>query len=406
MNIQLEDNETAFSLYSRLKQPLFNVGIRIRTVTGNDGKILISLSTGGRPEVKKLCMTYGNGALIEADPVSKKQKVLCHPSPLCYKLSTKYPVDEKTYDCYPIIDGTVLNLYYYDETWKMGSKHSYDISDHYWRGIVYKEEINRQLENYTDFSWDKLDKDCTYSILMVCRKTNPVAEKDQLIFISRQTNGTPLVEYNPAIGKSIGLDIMPKYPHFIPPSKNPPGNGIIYRSKVPDMIDMINRSRSYLKLRSMIYNIPNRCPYERLSYIRRNFKYTDFMLLCIICTNRSRLLSQSVPSLAPDLKKMHEVIKCYMNKLLEYSKCWSPVDVPEYLVYVLEDLFEYMESNPGYIPTLQDLIESCCNLYNIEYFYKFYTIEYNDGKQGDEDKEKTSSQDQGVGPIQSKNHSC
>lgn len=64
-------------------------------------------------------------------------------------------------------DGTTVTLYYYPplNKWCMSTTNGYDVSDYKWSGEkTYKEVLDEVLNEYQDFSWEKLDKEASYTI--------------------------------------------------------------------------------------------------------------------------------------------------------------------------------------------------------------------------------------------------
>lgn len=91
------------------------------------------------------------------------------------------------YDIYPVIDGTVVTLYWYDPSaatvlhtqhsqqqhsqqqqqgsWRLSSANGYDVSDMRWLGSrTYMEALMELARQYPAFSLDKLNRSCSYTI--------------------------------------------------------------------------------------------------------------------------------------------------------------------------------------------------------------------------------------------------
>lgn len=66
------------------------------------------------------------------------------------------------YDVYPLLDGTTVALYY-DDGWKLSSCNSHNVSDYTFIGEkTFRDAIDDLVKQYTDFSFEKLDKKICY----------------------------------------------------------------------------------------------------------------------------------------------------------------------------------------------------------------------------------------------------
>jgi len=80
---------------------------------------------------------------------------------------------KEVYTQYKINDGTTVNLYWWnpdcardDRTkWVISTKRGIEVNDLIWQGLnTYEIILNEILSQYDSFSWDKLDKDRTYTV--------------------------------------------------------------------------------------------------------------------------------------------------------------------------------------------------------------------------------------------------
>jgi len=93
-----------------------------------------------------------------------------------YKISSIRPVtyninkDIKSIDnmdnikIYPINDGTTVTLYYYNNKWVISTYNSWEMNDVKINNISYYDILNDVIKCYPDFSFDKLDKNKSYTI--------------------------------------------------------------------------------------------------------------------------------------------------------------------------------------------------------------------------------------------------
>lgn len=96
------------------------------------------------------------------------------------------------YTVYKLKDGTIINLSYdsnfvelVDENtinigkWIITSKNAFDVSNMIWRGFKYGIVINDVLKQYNDFSFDKLNKEKTYTIGFKHPAFHPFGQPDE-----------------------------------------------------------------------------------------------------------------------------------------------------------------------------------------------------------------------------------
>lgn len=106
-------------------------------------------------------------------------RVLCIPSndfgPVGKTEDMNALIKNNAYKVYDIKDGTIINMYYDDAyiyehkelkkgRWLIGSKNNHNVESHNWRGYEYSQVLKTLWPRYSKFSWDALDKECTYTI--------------------------------------------------------------------------------------------------------------------------------------------------------------------------------------------------------------------------------------------------
>lgn len=129
--------------------------------TGNTRLLLSAMRHMSYPtELNSHC----NGVIIQYPSM----KVLASPEKTIY-----YNYDQKElesnfdqYDIYKVIDGTICTLYYFDDKWCIATGKGMDVSNYNARTLkkTYGEILDECLVNYPDFSYDKLDKEKSYTI--------------------------------------------------------------------------------------------------------------------------------------------------------------------------------------------------------------------------------------------------
>lgn len=100
----------------------------------------------------------------------------------------KFIVD-KSYTIHKVYDGTILNIYYYNNNWRLSTNKAYDSTDLLFiNNKTYMDFFNELVEQYKDFSFDKLDKNKCYSVCFKTKEYHPFIENkytnnEKIIFI-------------------------------------------------------------------------------------------------------------------------------------------------------------------------------------------------------------------------------
>jgi hypothetical protein len=94
----------------------------------------------------------------------------------------RIPLDK--YKIYPLVDGTCISLYWYDE-WTISSRNGYDVKNIYWRdNKSFWECFVESLNEYAEFSFDKLDKNVCYNLIFVNKHYHPFNKKNKVFLLS------------------------------------------------------------------------------------------------------------------------------------------------------------------------------------------------------------------------------
>lgn len=88
------------------------------------------------------------------------------PHALNFRFNRKRVVETlDSYRIYAILDGTIVNLYYFESKWCFSSANGYQLNEYKWMGEkTYEEAFNEVTKLYPEFAYDKLNTSCTYSI--------------------------------------------------------------------------------------------------------------------------------------------------------------------------------------------------------------------------------------------------
>lgn len=192
------------------------------------------------------------------------------------------------YTIYPIFDGTVVTLYWYEpaDIWCMSTTNGFDVSNYRWMGLnTYWDEFNRIADKYyPNFSFDALDKSKCYSIGFRSKEFHPfIYDKEYMWYISScelsdfNMRSKFAISYDDDIGLCIldnlanmivDLDINKLKLHnkcalsdvYNQINNNAadiiPHYGYIFRSKNNNYTDIILESSLMSTIRELMYNIP------------------------------------------------------------------------------------------------------------------------------------------------------
>lgn len=126
-----------------------------------------------------------NGLILEHNKVENEYKVLNVP---LFSSITMYDIlnkniqnytdvsiddinDGNDYKVYRLYDGTIINLYYYNDKWCLSTGKGYEVNDLLFADSTYQKVFESLTSTYyPEFSYDKLDKSRCYSICMKYHK--------------------------------------------------------------------------------------------------------------------------------------------------------------------------------------------------------------------------------------------
>jgi len=192
------------------------------------------------------------------------------------------------YELYKVYDGTIINIYYYNNSWRISTNKAYDATNLIFiNNKTYSEVLNEILEQYKDFSFDKLDINHCYTICFKYIDFHPFIENhfnpvNKIILIQSinmtKFNNDGKIEINK--NNDIGLPILEQY--HLQPNDNinsimdilnqeitrfkkqhqdvnySPNYGLILRSKdfnkTKNYSNILLESNLMAKIRNFVYN--------------------------------------------------------------------------------------------------------------------------------------------------------
>lgn len=118
-------------------------------------------------------------------------KVLSVPSPIFnHRFSLKEVAKNiDKYEIYPIIDGTVVTLYWYENSWRLSTTNGYDVTNMRWlSNKTYMEAIKDLVKYYPTFSFERLNPACSYTIGFRHHDFQPLRSDQQKIWFIQSCN--------------------------------------------------------------------------------------------------------------------------------------------------------------------------------------------------------------------------
>ena len=250
-----------------------------------------------------------NGLIIDC----KTGAVICMPTPIAIDIKSS-KMQEKLvnmsadeYDVFAIYDGTIINLYWYDSKWCMGTASGYDVSEFTsLADTTYKSVFAGVCEQF-GVDLDALDKTRSYTFGMTHNSFHPYNSASRLWFIQ----SFDLKKFNSGAAydkcvcyDSVGIDaevaidksLMVKECKF----------GYMLRAKNSSKnVNVLVRTHLMEDIAQLIYDIPNRMLYNM--YKRKYIAFRAFL---------SPIYSALFVELFPQYKEIYTILD---NKLIDIS---------------------------------------------------------------------------------------
>ncbi len=135
-----------------------------------------------------------NGLITEYDIKNNKYKALVIPIELfnsqhLNKSEIEYLYNQNIYKLYKVYDGTIINLYFYNNEWKISTNKAYEANNLIFvNKKTYQDVLSEILNYYPEFSFTKLSKHKCYTFCMKYIQYHPFIENlhynnNKLIFL-------------------------------------------------------------------------------------------------------------------------------------------------------------------------------------------------------------------------------
>ena len=301
-----------------------------------------------------------NGIIIHQYALNK-YKYLAIP---IQKLYLKYNISSlNLYKIYPIIDGTVINMYYYNNKWVLSTKHAYEVNNYYWKGPLNFEEIILDLLNpygINDMTFDDLSKEYSYTFIFHHSNFHPYNNEQNNIWKIHQAN---LKTYEIEKIKQLSylqpqveltFSSLPQIHSYLTSDFHRFPFGFILFNKNPQHRSLMMESKLYQKLKKFVYTDPGKgipcvthqtreyynalyaylLPQRKSEFIElfpfyiQFYKYLDnkieYYVSCIQKCLSQKLsynkISRMLYSKISADKRFHELIKTYHLQPTEYTR--------------------------------------------------------------------------------------
>lgn len=325
------------------------------------------------------------------------------------------------YNCFKAYDGTSINLYYYNDTWRISSIRGYDVTDLVFvNGQTYKEVLDSLLDKYEHFSYSILDINKCYSLCFRYNqyhlfKEDKINDENnsyviflQSVDIKNMNNGKDNLSYNTNIGlpKQEYIDHNPisinqlydKMNYSITLYKNNIINyGYILRSKNKNMNNeyknVFIESKLMSLIRNAIYNYKNNnivddnYSLELVVKLNTFLNHKSFNLYSEIFnefTNDYNLYKKYIGKLIPMYLVQNEDILSTSNKNITKpitNKIDISIEHPNEFYILLKNLFkEFYTYNNNNLLTLpyEEKLDIISNFINsskfLEHYYNYFKL--------------------------------
>lgn len=101
--------------------------------------------------------------------------------------------NQNLYEIHKVYDGTNIGLYYYNDKWTISTVNGYDVNDLiFTNNKTYKEILDEILQDYPHFSYNNLDQNKCYSLIMKYNDFHPFQNNNYVILLQ----SVDLIELN------------------------------------------------------------------------------------------------------------------------------------------------------------------------------------------------------------------
>lgn len=217
-----------------------------------------------------LFLLKNNGSIINIETL----KYICKPEYHCskqlnYAIIKMISNNINDYNFYQLVDGTIFNLYYYNDQWNLGSLNGYDVKNlKYTSNKTFLELFTDALVNeYPNVDLSKFDKTKTYTITLQHPEMHFTANEKKLFSFSDNIKEFSQVNISITFNDK---DSFLKTAYACNKIDNLTFGLLIYNKKIPQK-SFILCTKTWNIIKTMLYSrIPNpksKTPEQRYRYI-------------------------------------------------------------------------------------------------------------------------------------------
>jgi hypothetical protein len=249
------------------------------------------------------------------------------------------------YDVIYVNDGTVINLYWWRNSWHISTTRSYDITNKKWGTLTYKEVLSNILGDTEEKFYNALDTTKSYTFGFKHADLHPFKENlvdpiNTIWFIQSVSTDTLKVEYTCDKLSDFGIyiqtyiqsqlsnvshlftDLNQAIDDFI--YNHQPGDkplyGFILRSKDPSKTgshsNILLESTLLQKIRHLYYHSSLNTAAQEMRYDRNTY----ILIYSYLDTNRHILFRKLFPQFIEQFNKLDVITTNIVKNIIEYGK--------------------------------------------------------------------------------------
>lgn len=201
-------------IYALVNSNLFSDFLKI-IYNPNDTRVLISPIKLNDVNRHSPLAPLLNGIILDVEQL----KFVCVP-PMGFKVKVldtiKQDLEDNKYDIYSGIDGTMVNFYYYNNKWCIGTNKGIQMNDTIWHGISYKNALTAIFKKYKINIKKDFEKKNTYTFIIQHPKFHLFVEDYTISLVSIVDNDTYTKTLNSNLRKPVEESPFKSIPAFKP----------------------------------------------------------------------------------------------------------------------------------------------------------------------------------------------
>lgn len=151
-----------------------------------DDRVLFTAVKGNKGADMNGVASQLNGIILDL----RTSKFICVPPMDVHDKFTKTELTKigaNEYDIYKANDGTLVNVYFYNNKWCIGTNKGICVNDKVWNGVRYETALKNIFDKFK-IDLTKFKKNSTYSFIMQHPKFHPFTNEENLMLVSMVNN--------------------------------------------------------------------------------------------------------------------------------------------------------------------------------------------------------------------------